>query len=803
MRAHLIRTAGALLAGLAFLAPAAGADTFEPNDSIAQATGPLVPLTPYVSFIGTVNDVDFYYLDANLGDFIADLQVPNDPNIDYDLAVVDADLNILIESVNDAGIDEEIEATVTGAGRFYLMVTPFSGFSNSQSYTLTVNFTPLNSSPTVQVTSPNGGEVYTPGSHHNITWTASDAEDGTNLTIDIDLTTDGGNSFSPVAAAITNTGVFDWTVPAVSTTQARIRVIAHDSGGGTGGDASNANFTIQVPQNQLPAVTVTAPNGGETLTQGVQTLVQWNANDAEDGGTLSIAIDFSGDGGTTFSPVASGLLNSGSFAWTVPGVLTTEGRIRVTATDSQQGAGSDLSNANFTIQTSLPPGTASLTVGSGIQVGVGQTVSVPINLENTQAMGALQVTVNYDPALVTAQNATAESRGTVMTLGKNLSQPGKAVLTLTSTSGASVPAGNGVVASIQFLAGSVGGTSSLTPSGAVVSDVVGRAMTLTVNAGSVTVIGGVPEVTLQVPALAANPGAVLDVPVAFNSNLGVSAFQFALEFNPAVLAPASLTQGGRTTGMTMQQNLAQSGRVRVVFYFPGGGTLAPGSGTACTIRFNVAADSPGNTALTFADVVCSDASGNGVAVTTVSGSVTGVRLLAFTAEAEPLGVRIRWSVEADAAHAGFRVLRGAGDPQPLHAGLLPPDTSSYLDTGAEPGRILHYWLEAVDRAGDVQRFGPVSVTFPVTALRVGYPYPNPMRAESRIDVAGLAAGARVVVVDVSGRRVRELDAPSGDAGSLVWDGRDDAGAVAPAGIYFVRILSGSTEATRRLIKAGS
>ena len=57
------------------------------------------------------------------------------------------------------------------------------------------------------------------------------------------------------------------------------------------------------------------------------------------------------------------------------------------------------------------------------------------------------------------------------------------------------------------------------------------------------------------------------------------------------------------------------------------------------------------------------------------------------------------------------------------------------------------------------------------------------------------------VYNVLGRRIRTLhtgDLPAGEH-SRIWDGRDDLGAEAPPGIYFVRITQGGVTESRRLV----
>jgi uncharacterized membrane protein len=61
-----------------------------------------------------------------------------------------------------------------------------------------------------------------------------------------------------------------------------------------------------------------------------------------------------------------------------------------------------------------------------------------------------------------------------------------------------------------------------------------------------------------------------------------------------------------------------------------------------------------------------------------------------------------------------------------------------------------------------------------------------------------AASARVTVLDLQGRRVRSLAA--GVERLLTWDGRDDAGRPAPAGIYVLRVEAGGRVHSTRVLR---
>lgn len=97
-----------------------------------------------------------------------------------------------------------------------------------------------------------------------------------------------------------------------------------------------------------PLVAVTAPNGGETWTAGTTGIITWTASDNL--GVATVDLAYSTDGGATFpNVIATGLGNSGSYAWSVPSTPTGGARVRAVARDAAGNTGSDASDADFAI----------------------------------------------------------------------------------------------------------------------------------------------------------------------------------------------------------------------------------------------------------------------------------------------------------------------------------------------------------------------------------------------------------------------------------------------------------------------
>ena len=113
--------------------------------------------------------------------------------------------------------------------------------------------------PAVQVTAPNGGEVF--GAEPiTVSWTASD-EDGDPLTFNVAYSADNGNSWEPVAQYITQTQVTIDQVNLPTSDMALFRVSASD-GIHTASDQSDGLFFIP---NHPPGGEIIAPESGITV----------------------------------------------------------------------------------------------------------------------------------------------------------------------------------------------------------------------------------------------------------------------------------------------------------------------------------------------------------------------------------------------------------------------------------------------------------------------------------------------------------------------------------------------------------
>lgn len=113
-------------------------------------------------------------------------------------------------------------------------------------------------------------------------------------------------------------------------------------------DAYQAVLAVMQPDTIPPEVTLTAPNGGETLTPGNVYTITWDATD--DVGVASVSLYYSYDGGTNFDLIDNVSGNPGSYDWTVPNTPSTQCLVKIYAYDAANNEDWDVSDGFFTIE---------------------------------------------------------------------------------------------------------------------------------------------------------------------------------------------------------------------------------------------------------------------------------------------------------------------------------------------------------------------------------------------------------------------------------------------------------------------
>ena len=213
--------------------------------------------------------------------------------------------------------------------------------------------------PSITVTSPNGGEIWVHGSTHDITWTSS-GDAGSNVKIEL---LKGGSVYRTLANTL-NDGSCSWTLLDAEGTGGDYRVRITSATNAAITDTSNGYFTITSP-NPPSSITVTSPNGGEIWVHGSTHDITWTSS-GDAGSNVKIELL---KGGSVYRTLAN-TLNDGSCSWTLLDAEGTGGDYRVRITSSTNAAITDTSNGYFTITSPNPPSSITVTSPNGGEVWV-------------------------------------------------------------------------------------------------------------------------------------------------------------------------------------------------------------------------------------------------------------------------------------------------------------------------------------------------------------------------------------------------------------------------------------------------
>ncbi len=198
--------------------------------------------------------------------------------------------------------------------------------------------------PQIDLIRPEGGEFWQVGTQEDILWSTSEGA-GTITDIDLEYSTNGGTSWSYIDQGIPDTGSYQWTIPNEPTSNAMVRATVHDDNPDTDpGTDTSGLFTIT---DVTPVdVELIAPNGGEVWhVESFQDIV-WNTIQG-DNPVDNIDLEYSANGGATWTSIVAGIADTGSYSWEIPDVTTSEALVRVWAHCTGGTTASDTSDAYF------------------------------------------------------------------------------------------------------------------------------------------------------------------------------------------------------------------------------------------------------------------------------------------------------------------------------------------------------------------------------------------------------------------------------------------------------------------------
>jgi PKD repeat protein len=191
--------------------------------------------------------------------------------------------------------------------------------------------------PRLVLTYPSASGIHIEtGQTISVTWTRQNVTDTA-----LDFSTDNGVSWTEIAAGL-NVNTYQWTVTDTPSATCIIRVRSEINPDIY--DLSDNAFGVGYIQ-------VLSPNGGELITADYSGFYSYNLTWTAPGIT-SVKLEYSGDNGITWSTItASHPAGAGSYAYTLPGMPSNTGLIKVSNADNPDIY--DLSDAVFSIRNPL------------------------------------------------------------------------------------------------------------------------------------------------------------------------------------------------------------------------------------------------------------------------------------------------------------------------------------------------------------------------------------------------------------------------------------------------------------------
>jgi len=357
--------------------------------------------------------------------------------------------------------------SVDGSYAYTFAQTDLAGNTTSASATWVRDAT----LPALSLTAPAGGTLHKGGTTMNLSWSGSDANSAA-TPVTLEYSGNGGTSWSTIVANQAASGSYTWTLPSLNSSTVFVRAKFVDLATNIR-TASNASAIVI--DSSAPVVNLTSLTGGQTLKGGSTYAITWSATD-NNFGANPIALDYSLDGGSTWSAIAASTGNSGTYNWTPTGLNSQQLRVRVTAMDSLSQTANSASSSNLIVDSGNP--TLSLNSPASGQIIKGDN-GFAITWTATDAnFGSTPITVAY----------SANSGSTWTNLAANAANSGSYTW--------NVSPADGTTYRVRVIASDLAGNSTTASTGDFTITRLGPALTqtgtssYTVNAGNSVTFSG-------------------------------------------------------------------------------------------------------------------------------------------------------------------------------------------------------------------------------------------------------------------------------------------------------------------------
>ena len=273
---------------------------------------------------------------------------------------------------SDTSYSWTVPSINTSAGKLKLLATDLTGsVTTIYSSTLTIDST-APTSPSFSISSAN------PTSSSAVSVTVSSCSDVAQVLL-VESNTQPTGSESGWANCSTSAGAHTVTISGNSLHT--LYLWSKDAAG----NISLASTSNTVTLDTVAPVIASGPTIASSMNKGgTSTSITWSLTDTT---TATVELLYSTNNGSTFTSIASGLANSGTYSWTIPTANSSTVKLKLVATD-QVGLSSNATGSAFTIDSTAP--TVAITTPTGPLKG-GATITLNYSATDANTISSLQL----------------------------------------------------------------------------------------------------------------------------------------------------------------------------------------------------------------------------------------------------------------------------------------------------------------------------------------------------------------------------------------------------------------------------
>lgn len=268
----------------------------------------------------------------------------------------------------------------------------------------------------------------------------------------------------------------------------------------------------------------------------------------------------------------------------------------------------------FAIGTSSEPQAKTLTLPSA-SGNPGQTVNVPVNINNASSIESGEITITFNPDILTAGDAQKTDLSSQLSLKSKITA-GQIKITLTSSSPLS--GGSGELFTIPFTVDNdATGTSPLTFTEAKLKDSKGNELDVTTTNGTFTVQVE-EEIVVSIPDVSGHPGDTVNANIEINDATGILAGDFTVAYDHSKVTAGSASLTTLTSNFFIVSSISD-GEIKISI--ASSSPITSGTGALVSIPFAIGAEAEGSSPLSFTEASIYNQEYQQLTITTQDGSL--------------------------------------------------------------------------------------------------------------------------------------------------------------------------------------